>query len=157
MNGKLVKTLLVASLVLNVALITYIAVRGSGVALHHETRTVRETPRPDPPGLDLNEEQQTRIRSILKEFRLTLISSKQNMLNKRMEIIEELSSPEPDRELIWDNVAELNQLEADLNREFVTALIDVSNHLGSGQNIEFLLRLSRHWLYFGKKISGDCP
>jgi|GEM_PF-2609511 len=155
MNGKLAKALLIASLVLNLAFISYLVIRKTSP----DFLTTRKCPPKRPlladQSLDLTGDQITRIRSIIKEFRLSLITSKQNMLDQRMGIVEELSTPEPDLDLIWDHVRQLNSLEAALNRDFVTALINVSNILGSGQNIEFLLELSRHWLYFGKKIPGD--
>lgn len=153
MNNKLVRILLFASIVLNIAFISYHIIKKNNPAFFKKKSAYQEQLLNDK-RLNLTEDQVTQIKDIFNNFKVILISSKQEMLDKRMGIIEELSTPEPNLGFIWNNVNQLNLLESSLNRDFVEALIKVSNILGSGQNIKFLLKLSQRWLYFGKGIKG---
>ena len=156
MQNRLKKTLIIISVTLNLLLVSFLVIRVLIPTLQHSKRLVRPSLFSDK-NLNLNPEQKIEIEELLKEFSVNLVSIKQEMINKRMGIIDELSSPEPNLDLISSYVEESNKLESDLNLGFVEVLINVSNILGPGQNIDFLLKISRRWLHFGRIPNKEVP
>jgi Spy/CpxP family protein refolding chaperone len=154
MGNRLKRTIIILSLTLNVLLVSFLIIKVLIPTLEHNKRFHKRSLFSGK-NLTLSVEQKEGIENILKEFRVNLISYKQEMINKRTGIIDQLSSPEPDLDLIRNYVEESNKLESDLNLEFVEVLINLSNILGPGQNIDFLLKISRRWLRFGRIPSKE--
>ncbi len=118
------------------------------------TGLLRRGRRPAPPpelrnDLALQPGQKDRVREILRKFKVNSLLFKEDILDKRVEIIEALGSPQADREAIAAQVEELNKLEGQLNRDFIAALLDISAVLDPGQRLDMIYRLGRNWFFFG--------
>ena len=101
--------------------------------------------------LNLREEQKEQLDTIIKKFKLSLMRYKQEILEKRIDIIDELGDPEFDPETITDCTNELNKLENELNLVFVETLVQINALLEPGQRLNFLYKLSKNWFFIGKK------
>ncbi len=100
--------------------------------------------------------QDTKVREIVRKFKLNSILFKEDILDKRVEIVEELGEPQGDREKIAAKTEELNGLENQLNRDFITALLKISDILEPEQRLNMIYQLSRNWFFFdrGPKKGG---
>jgi Spy/CpxP family protein refolding chaperone len=149
MNSKWLKIILAASLAFNLAFISaaiYQRVIKKDYRHNHLKRKVKE-----PTGnLDLNKDQRSKINEIIKKFKFEKLQYKQEILDKRIAIIEAMNDIEFNPEDIETRTAELNQLENQLNLSFVEALIQINHILDSKQRMEFLLRLSRNWFFMNR-------
>ncbi len=149
-KSKAILPLLTVSLALNLAfLAAFIYQRG------------RQRP-PAPPrefkgdfGLDAR--QDARVREIVRKFRINSILFKEDILDKRVEIIEELGQPHGDREKIAARIEDLNGLENQLNRDFIAALLQISDILEPEQRLDMLYRLSRNWFFFARDAKKGGP
>src|SRR5512136_1257971 len=114
-KSKILALLLALSLALNLAFLAAIAYR----RLHH-----RRLPPPVEfkSDLRLTNAQDTKVREIIRNFKINSIMFKEDILDKRVQIIEELGNPLCDKALIAKRTDELNQLENQLNRDFIAAL-----------------------------------
>lgn len=156
MAGKWIKLALAASIAINVAFV-------ASTIIHHPKKNIthQETP-PPTVGLDkidfqLRDEQKKEIQHIIKKFKLNMLSYKQDILDKRIAIIETLSDAEFNPTEIDNKTAELNQLENQLNLIFVDALVQVNNILDSQQRLNFLLYLSRNWFFMAGAPPTTAP
>ncbi len=148
MKNNWLKIILTASLALNLA---FACVLGYQYFNSGDTGT----PRQSSPGekakrachLDLKAEQKTEIDKIIKTFRIQMMELKQKILGKRIDIIDELGDPDFDPKRIIARVGELNQIENQLNLDFVHALVQVSHILNSKQRLDFLYKLSQNWFF----------
>jgi Spy/CpxP family protein refolding chaperone len=148
MKNKWFKILLIASLAFNLAFAATMIFRKTA---SQETRPPRNRFQgrewPGKNDIKLRDQQKKEIREIFRSNRRRLMEHKQNIMDKRIEIIEALSDAEFDPEEIKKKTAELNQVEDQLNLLFVDALIEVNHILDDGQRLNFLLRLSRNWFF----------
>lgn len=71
------------------------------------------------------------------------------MLEKRIDIIELLGDPEYETEILEEKLLELNDIENELNYEFVSTLLEVSAVMDPDQWLKFLYNLSRSWFFSG--------
>ncbi|MCI0470516.1 MAG: hypothetical protein L0Y73_02545, partial [Candidatus Aminicenantes bacterium] len=101
--------------------------------------------------LQLQEEQKTAIASIIKKFRIEKSRYKQDILEKRMDIIDELGVPDFNLENIKTKIDELNELESRLNLDFVDTLIRITNILDTKQRLNFLYKLSENWFFIERR------
>jgi hypothetical protein len=142
MAGRGFKILLAASLALNLAFIA---------SFVYKKLSPREPSRPRriefASVIELSPQQKQEIEKISKSFRLDMVKFKQEILDKRIEIIEELGDPEANLEVVEEKTKELNQLEAQLNHRFVQTLMQVTTVMDSQQRINFLLKLSNNWFF----------
>lgn len=139
-RSRVLLMLLAVSLALNLAFLAAGLLRGGR----------RPAPPPEPRGdLGLQPGQNERVREIIRKFKVNSLLFKEDILDKRVEIIEALGSPRADREAIAAQVEELNKLEGQLNRDFIAALLDISAVLDPGQRLDMIYRLSRNWFFFG--------
>jgi len=149
MAGKWKGILLVASLALNLAFFS----------LYLHKKFVKKMDPANENGyeqsLKLKEKQQDEIYLVTKEFNVKYIKFKQDILNKRMEIIEELGDPEFNLELLEEKTNELNDLENQLNHSFVETLIQMNTILDSQQRLNFLYQLSKNWFFLKKDSSRE--
>lgn len=150
MKNKGLKILLVASIALNLAFL-------SGFVIKKIVNRKTEPQSGIEAGINLNihQDQKEILDSIIKRFRLQMIKSKQNILEKRIEIIEELSDPEVDFGLLKTRTQELNEYENQMNTAFVEALININNLLDEKQRLSFLLKLSQNWFFIKESASGN--
>jgi Spy/CpxP family protein refolding chaperone len=147
MKKRILPILLVASLALNAAFVVSYFMGGKAEPeQEHQVRLDRD--------LNLSESQENKIQAIIRTFRLTLLRFKQDILSKRMELVEELGDPEFNSEKLTTRVEELNELENRLNLAFIDTIIEVSGILNSSQRIDFLLKLSRNWFFVENGGSG---
>ncbi len=102
--------------------------------------------------MDLGDEQKKQIDAIVNKFRLNLMQFKQDILEKRIDIIDELGDPEFDPANITAHTEELNKLQNELNLLFVETLMRINTHLDSEQRLDFLYRLSKHWFFLNKQL-----
>ncbi|MFH2108336.1 MAG: periplasmic heavy metal sensor [Chrysiogenia bacterium] len=151
MNKSKVLTLLfTVSLALNLAFLA--AYTFKNIARH----------RPVPPSelksdFGLKAEQETKIREIVRKFKINSILFKEDILDKRVEIVEELGNPLYDAEKIARKTEELNQLENQLNRDFIAALLKINDILESDQRLSMLYNLSRNWFFFHHRPEKGGP
>jgi Spy/CpxP family protein refolding chaperone len=101
--------------------------------------------------LNLRKEQKESLDSIIKKFRLSLMRYKQEILEKRIDIIDELGDPEFDPETVTARTNELSKLEKELNLLFVETLIQINALLEPGQRLNFLYKLSKNWFFINRK------
>jgi len=159
MANKWLKLLLAASIAFNIAFFAGNIYRNYQ---HKKKRPndyrQRTQPHPKGPGLhfvknklNLDVEQKKQVGLIMKRFRMTMLQSKHDILNKRMEIIESLSDSEYDEEEIQTQTGELNKMENRLNLVFVETLIKLNEILDPRQRVDFLLQLSRNWFFMPPK------
>ena len=134
--------LLAVSLALSLAFVSFFA-----------TQRLRR-PRPAPAfaprsEFGLRADQDARVGEIVRSFKLSSIQFKEDILDKRVAIIEELGGAALDRERIAARIEELNALEAQLNRDFIAALLRVADVLDPEQRLDMIYRLSRRWFFLG--------
>ncbi len=154
MNGKWLKIILAASLALNLA-------AALPFAYHKLFKEKKKEPKIQKtleklqtmPKTPLREEQKNQLAKIIREFRLNQLKYKQDIQEKRMEIIEELGAPEFDPEVVTTYAEELNELENQLNLQFVENLVQVSAVLDPDQRLQFLYRMSRSWFFLDRAKS----
>jgi hypothetical protein len=142
MKTKWMIILLVASFALNLALLSTTVVRK---LISTDNKTKKEIVIKT--ALNLNESQKEKMQKIIKKFRVQLVQIKQDILEKRIEIIDELGDPEFNFEVLKTKTEELNTFENQLNYNFVNTLMEINNLLDSKQRLSFLLRLSKNWFF----------
>lgn len=147
-KGKWLKLFLVASLALNIAFTApYVYNR----FFTHHPKPVKEKETPLNTLLNLRPEQKTKLDQLIKTFRLNMIKYKQDILEKRIAIIDELGDPEFDPDIIAARTRELNQLENELNLLFVDNLVQINALLEPEQRLHFLYKLSKNWFFIDKR------
>lgn len=146
MKNKWLKIILTASLALNLAFFSTYFYKQSAAKTAHAKRTPKFDDR-----LNLKKEQKEKLGAIIKNFRITKLQFKQEILEKRMDIIDELGSHDYDLENIKTKIDELNKLENRLNLDFVDTLVHITNILDSKQRLNFLYRLSENWFFIRRK------
>ena len=149
MKNKGLKILVVASIALNLAFFS-----GLGIKKFLNRDKKQETVLNFRIDLNIHQNQKKHLDTIIKQFRLQLIKSKQNILEKRIEIIEELSDPEVDFGILKTKTQELNKYENQMNNIFVEALININNLLDEKQRLSFLLKLSQNWFFMEETADG---
>ncbi|MCK4943574.1 MAG: hypothetical protein KAS65_08350 [Candidatus Aminicenantes bacterium] len=149
MKNKELKILLVASIALNLAFFS-----GLGIKKFLNRDKKQETVLNFRIDLDIHQNQKNHLNTIIKQFRLHLIKSKQDILEKRIEIIEELSDPEVDFGVLKTKTQELNKYENQMNNTFVETLININNLLDEKQRLSFLLKLSQNWFFMEETADG---
>lgn len=134
---------LIFSLGVNAALITMMLrpPRPATPSADHPPRYAFESPFPT------NPEQRQKIETILKKFRLDTLAIKEEIFVQRVEILEQLGSPEPDPAKVKEYLEAMNRFEAQLNGRFIDALSEITDLLDSGQRMELLSRMSRNWYF----------
>jgi len=150
MKNRWIKIVLTASLALNLAFALVWGYRYFGAT----------APRPVEGGadiqsqLDIKEAEKREIDSILQSFQLKQIEFKQKILEKRMDIIDELGDPDLDLQSLQAQVNELNEIENQLNLAFVATLVEIDHILDSRQRIKFLYQLSHDWFFIQQDLKG---
>lgn len=149
MKNKGLKILLVASIALNLAFFS-----GLGIKKFLNRDKKQETVLNFRIDLDIHQNQKKHLDTIIKQFRLRFIKSKQDILEKRIEIIEELSDPEVDFGVLKTKTQELNKYENQMNNTFIETLININNLLDEKQRLSFLLKLSQNWFFMEETADG---
>ena len=150
MKNKKIKILLIASLALNLAFFsTYIYKRINKKPSRERRRISLFEEK-----FKLKDKQKIEIEDLLAEYKIKLVNTKHDMLEKRMAIIEMAGDPDTEIQKIWTSVGELNKLEGEMNISFVKVLLEIGNVLDSTQRINFLLRLSKHWFFLKRDYKG---
>jgi uncharacterized membrane protein len=142
-KGKVASLLLTVSLALNLAFLA--------AFVYNKFRH----PLPPPPpefksDFGLKADQEARVREIVRKFKINSILFKEDILDKRVEIVEELGSPQCDAAKIAKKTEELNQLENQLNRDFIAALLTINGILEPDQRLNMIYGLSRNWFFFNR-------
>ncbi len=149
-KGKITTLLLVVSLALNLAALAAFA--------YHRLQPRRLPPPPEfKSDFGLDSGQDARVREIVRKFKINSILYKEDILDKRVEIAEELGSATGDREMIAKKTEELNGLENQLNRDFISALLAISDTLKPEQRLNMIYRLSRNWFFFDRQREKGGP
>ena len=105
----------------------------------------------------LKADQETRVRDIVRKFKINSILFKEDILDKRVEIVEELGNPLCDPEKVAKKTEELNKLENQLNRDFIAALLKINDILEPGQRLSMIYGLSRNWFFFNQRPEKGGP
>ncbi len=95
----------------------------------------------------LSASQEKRVREIIHQFKIESLLAKEDIRDKRVEIIEELGNPACDPKSVNSLTGELNQLENQLNSDFIATLLKINDILEPSQRLNLLYRLSRHWFF----------
>ena len=148
MKAKWLKLVLAASLALNLA---FAAPYIYNKFLIKNKELEKEIKLKTKSTLNLQKEQKDQLDSIIKKFRLNMMRYKQEILEKRIDIIDELGDPSFDPQTITTRTDELNQLENELNLLFVDTLIQINALLEPGQRLNFLYKVSKNWFFIDKR------
>ena len=144
MKKEIIKIILAGSLALNLAF------AGAGIFRMVKRDRSSDLKRPEVnKTYDLSQGQSVKIDEIVKNFRIKLVGNKSEVLEKRIDIIELLGDPEFKTETLEDKLLELNDVENELNYEFVSTLIEISTVMDLDQWLKFLYKLSRSWFFSG--------
>lgn len=149
-KSRIIGLLLTVSLALNLAFLAAFAYRK--LRSHH----------PAPPleirsDFGLKVGQDARVRETVRKFKINSILFKEDILDKRVEIVEELGNPLCDPEKIARKTEELNQLENQLNRDFIAALLKINDVLEPEQRLNMIYGLSRNWFFFDHRTEKGGP
>jgi len=148
--SKIFTLLLTVSLALNLAFLAAFVYKKVG----------RQRPAPSidfKSDFGLKADQETKVREIVRRFKINSILFKEDILDKRVEIVEELGSPLCDAEKINKKTEELNQLENQLNRDFIAALLKINDILEPAQRLNMVYSLSRNWFFFDHRSEKGGP
>ncbi|MEI6613742.1 MAG: periplasmic heavy metal sensor [Chrysiogenales bacterium] len=145
-NSKILTFLLAISLALNLAFLAALVYKR---VLHKKDGT--RPPLEMKNDFSLSAGQEKQVRAIIHKFKIDSLLAKEDIRDKRVEIIEELGNPicDPQKVNGWTN--ELNQLENRLNRDFIAALLKINDILEPSQRLNLLYRLSRNWFFFNRE------
>jgi DNA-binding MarR family transcriptional regulator len=145
MNQKWIKIILVASLALNLAFVSYFVYEKFEQKSYRESRRYqrREKKAPRRDRVKLTDEQRKKIRKIFKAFRIDSMGYKKDILDKRIAIFEAIGTD--NLEVIEERTNELNQLEAQLNHRFVGTILKVNELLEPEQRFKFLQHMGENW------------
>jgi Spy/CpxP family protein refolding chaperone len=141
-NSKFVTFLLAISLALNLAFLAALVYRR---ALHKKSGT--RPPLEMKNDFNLSAGQEKQVLAIIHKFKINSLLSKEDIRDKRVEIIEELGTPACDPKTVNSRTEELNLLENQLNRDFIAALLKINEILEPSQRLNLLYRLSRNWFF----------
>lgn len=148
-SNKWLTVLLVASLALNLALLGAAAWR----KWHGQHRPHYPPADFRLDNIHLANAPRQQVQGLLRQFKLRSINAREDILSKRTEILEELGNPAADETKLKPLIDELNRMEAELNRDFIGTLLQISEHLDPPQRLHLLYRLSRPWFF----ISAEPP
>ena len=145
-RNRLLVLFLIASAALNLALI----------ASRFYSKIVPARPPVPPsvefqPGFRIDPAQKERVDTILRKFKIDSIAFKEDIVAKRIEILEELGNPGYDVNQVREKTSELNQIEARLNDRFIDVLLEINDALSTGQRLELLYQLSTNWYFINPK------
>jgi Spy/CpxP family protein refolding chaperone len=149
-RSKIIGLLLTVSLALNLAFLAAFAYRK---IRHHHSAPPMEF-RGD---FGLKADQQAKVRDIVRKFKINSILFKEDILDKRVEIVEEFGTPLCDPQKIAKRTEELNQLENQLNRDFIAALLKINDLLEPEQRLNMIYGLSRNWFFFDHRPEKGGP
>ncbi len=147
---RLILALLLASLAINVALALALC--------DHRRASFRRRPHPPPPvdrqvelppDLDIRASQRQALQEMVRSYKVDSIPIREDIMDQRVAIIEELGRPDYDADTVRTMVGELNELEKALNQRFADLLLQAGGVLDSQQRLRLLYRLSREWFRFG--------
>lgn len=145
MKNKGLKILLAASLALNLAFVSTALYKK--FTPHEKSGGKEMTFDRD---FKLDPRQKEEIQKIIKKFKIDLLEYKQDILDKRIAIIEAMSDTEFNMTAIENKTAELNRLENRLNLLFVDTLIKINSLLEPEQRLTFLYQLSENWFFIDR-------
>ncbi len=99
-------------------------------------------------GFRIDPAQKEKVEAILRRFKIDSILFKEDIIGKRIEILEELGNSGYDVNQVREKTGELNQLEARLNDRFIDTLLEISDALALKQRLRLLYQLSTNWYFF---------
>ena len=145
--NKWLKVILIASLAFNIAFV---------VKLFEKKPRRRGTYRNEQllDKIELSKDQRDQLDQVFKDFKINLLEFRQAILEKRVDIIEELGNPDINGETLRQQINELNEFENQTNFAFVRVLLHISNILNDTQRIDFLHQLGQRWYYFVGRPRG---
>ncbi len=144
MKKEFIKIVLAASLALNLAFVSAGIYRLAKIEKKVEIQESAPGAR-----YELSEDQQNKLDEVVKNFRVRLSENKSDVLEKRIDIIELLGDPDFKTEILEEELLQLNDIEGELNYEFVSTLLEISIVLDRGQWLTFLYNLSKGWFFSG--------
>ncbi len=103
---------------------------------------------------NLSNIQKKQLRKIIKEFKITLSDYKNQILAKRIDIIDELSNPDFSLEELKKATTELNKSENELNFYFVESLGKINRVMNPEQRMKLLIKFSRYWFFLKNNKRG---
>ncbi len=145
MQNKWVKIIFTASLAFNLAFVSTAVYRKFTAPRENQGKAIYKE------DIKLDGEQKEKIKQIIKQFRITLLDYKQDILDKRIAIIEAMSDTEFNLDDIEKKTKELNERENQFNFLFVDTLIRINDLLEPGQRLNFLYKLSQDWFFIDNK------
>lgn len=149
-KSRIIGLLLTVSLALNLAFLAAFAYQ----RIRPDRRSASAEFRSD---FGLKGSQEAGVREIVRKFKINSILFREDILDKRVEIVEELGDPLCDPAEVASKTEELNQLENQLNRDFISALLKISDLLEPGQRLDMIYGLSRNWFFFDRRREKGGP
>lgn len=150
MKSKVIRIIFVASLALNLAFFSNLIYKNFLKARGNQQTEIGFENK-----IKIDNEQWKVLEPIIRKFRITMIGYKNDILEKRIEIIEEFGDPVFDLVTIEEKAKELNEVESQLNMTFIATLIEINDLLSSKQRLQFLLDLSKNWFFISDKLERD--
>ena len=102
-------------------------------------------------GFRIDPAQKEKVDELLRKFKIDSIAFKEDIVGKRIEILEELGNPGYDVNRVREKTGELNQIEARLNDRFINVLLEINDALTPGERLELLYQLSTNWYFVNHK------
>jgi Spy/CpxP family protein refolding chaperone len=141
-NSKILTFLLAISLALNLAFLAALVYK-KVLYKKGETRPLLEMKN----DINLSTGQEKQVSEIIHKFKINSLLAKEDIRDKRVEIIEEMGNPACDSQKVNKLTIELNQLENQLNHDFIAALLKINEILEPSQRLSLLYSLSRNWFF----------
>lgn len=146
MKNRVIRIIFVASIALNLAFFSNLIYKN-----FFKNRSGQQAKIGFESKIKIDNEQRKILKSIMKKFRIKMIGYKNDILEKRIEIIEEFGDPVFDLVTIKEKAKELNEVESQLNITFINTLIEINDLLSSKQRLKFLLDLSKNWFFISEE------
>lgn len=145
---RLLLGLLVASLALNLAFaVSYFLQRRKAHAPRPRVEALLQIQQE----LKLNPAQQRTVDGLLRKFKIESLILKEDIQEKRVEILEEIGNPDYLPDTVREKVKALNALENRLNDAFMEMLLQVSEVLDPEQRLVLISRLGEDWYSFQRR------
>jgi uncharacterized protein YpuA (DUF1002 family) len=145
-NNRFLTFLLIISLALNLAFLAAL--------VYKRALQIKGTARPP---LEMKNDfrlaagQEKLVREIIHKFKINSLLAKEDIRDRRVEIMEELGNPACDPQKVNNLTDELNKLENQLNRDFISTLLKINDILEADQRLNMIYSLSRNWFFFDNR------
>ncbi len=144
MSNRAVKYILIASLSFNLAFVSLGIYKRF---IEEKKGNVIETKKGSLS--ELSSDNRREVEKIIDKFNKKMVNYRSEILDKRIDIIQEMGNPEFTSESVKSKIQELNKIENEMNDVFIDTLVDISSAISQKNWLKFLYNLSRSWFFSG--------